>query len=302
MNGAGEIEIPGALRASMELNTLSFIVAMGGEWTYVDTEKNPRWYNCSWRARAPKYLVSLGMTIRTFFNTIIICFNVEFFAVLTALFDVPHKEIIGPYLQRLHHFVIPPMVTIVGFYTLFKQRRPTLLARNGETKKFSTYYGMPSGDAMLATFMACMIMESGRKGFAILLILAVCFSRVILGYHSVMQVTVGTLFGFIIYNASLYLGEATFTVINWTCALFLPLLVFFDEKLSKVEKYDYDNLQVWMVVDLPYLTFDMIFCSPWWPQNTTLVVLVFTVSAFLHTLSYVMCEKGLTVKELFKLL
>ena len=238
------------------------------------------------------------MTVKLYFNPIIISLALELAFVALHFIDIENKHAIVQALCQFHHFIVPAMVTLVGLYAVFKQRRPGMRLVNGKYVPFGTYYGMPSGDVLMAATLGCLAFENEHRVFGVLLPLAVAFSRVVVGYHSVEQVVVGALFGVGNYEMSKLLNENGFVIVNWILALLLPLIVFFDHNCDCVEKYDFDNLQVWVVIDIGYLTFDILYCAPeclYGQRSGARLTAAAMLTFFSHVLSYKMCEKGFSI-------
>lgn len=265
---------------------------------FADSCSAPKWHNCCWRIRVPSFLIWLGLTVKLYFNPIIISLCLEFSFVVLHFSDISNKELIVEKLCHLHHFIIPPMVTLVGFYAIFKQRRPSVHLVGGKYVAFGTCYGMPSGDVLMAATLGCTAIDNGYVLVGVLLTVFVSFSRVVVGYHSIDQVIAGALFGGVSFSLSKVMSEEHFVCLNWLLALILPMLVFFDKHCECVEKNDFDNLQVWVVIDIGYLTFDMFYCAPTCisglRSGTKLVIATLSILVS-HVLSYKMCETGFSI-------
>lgn len=226
-----------------------------------DTYPNPKWYNCCWLARAPKYVSSYGFTVRLFFNPILMSLLIENIFVILHFSDFKHKEEMRDVLVDLHHLILLPMVILIGLYTIFKQKRPGQKLVNGKYKMIGTLYGMPSGDSMYGAII-CYLLYPKSPLFGVFAWLSVCCSRVLVGYHNIQQVTVGSLFGFLYIFIRNRINREMFVIFNWLLATFLPTLVFFDDNLIEVNKFEINNLQLWTVADYSYLTFDVLYCAP----------------------------------------
>ena len=132
---------------------------------------------------------------------------------------------------------------------------------DGKYERIGTVYGMPSGDSMHAAII-CYLLFKKEPIFSVLLWLSVCCSRVLVGYHNVLQVIAGSFIGFLYMVVRDALDENIFVIGNWILAALLPLLAFTDRNLVEVKKCDYDNIQLWVIVDNAYLSFDIIYCAP----------------------------------------
>lgn len=269
-----------------------------------DVHEHACWHQRCLAIGAPRYLIAFGEAIHTILNPIIASLSLEAALITLNFLDIKNKEPIKQHLCHLHHHILTPMVTLVGFYAIFKQRRPCMRKSTGKT--ISTYYGMPSGDAMFATLVACALFNQAPF-FAFFICLATSFSRIILGYHSIQQVVVGIIFAIILFMMD-HLNHA-FLIMNWILATTLPLAVFFDPKLDVVEKSDWYSLQVWVIVDASYLVFDLFYCAPEEfclisnCSNTKKVIITIGSAIGLHVASYIQSSAGfsisLFVKSLF---
>jgi hypothetical protein len=165
-------------------------------------------------------------------------------------------------LIEMHHFVLPPMVTLVGLYVLFGLKRPGLVRTKDRYVPLGPLYGMPSGDVMMFTMVGVALCVRGWWICGAVVPLVVSFDRIFLGLHDIAQVLVGILFGTIIYWIFSITHSIWTVIINWVLAFVLPLAVFSDPLLDDVRKGDWDNLQGWVLVDMGYLWFDIVYCAP----------------------------------------
>ena len=273
---------------------------------YREFSPTSKWYNCSVLVHAPKYLICFGQAIKFFFNPILIGLFTESLFIILHFGEFQHRDAIYSSLCEFHNLVLPPMVQIVGLYAIFRQPRPTLQrCQDGSYKRLGTIYGMPSGDAFYSTVISYFFIKQAPV-LAVLLVFAVCFSRTIVGYHSICQVSVGTILGIILCLIRSVVSREVFQKWNWITAVFLPLIIFFDKNVETVEKYDYDNLQIWVVVDFAYTAFDIIYCAPEsmriFPQFSDGERLAMAVSSvlFFHLLSNIMCMKGVSIVSVVK--
>lgn len=266
-----------------------------------DVQEHTRWYSRCLAIGVPKYVHAFAETIHTILNPIIASLSLEVALIALNFIDIKNKEQIKDHLCHLHHHILTPMVTLVGFYAVFKQKRPCMRKSSGRI--ISTYYGMPSGDAMFATLVACALFKQVPI-FALFICVATSFSRVALGYHSIIQVAVGILFGIILFTMDHL--EHAFLIMNWILAAFLPLAVFFDPKLDIVEKYDWYNLQVWVIVDASYLVFDLFYCAPKDLclisncGNTEKIIISIASALGLHVASYIQSAAGFSISLFVK--
>jgi membrane-associated phospholipid phosphatase len=222
-----------------------------------------RWYNCCWAVYAPESVFQLALVINYFFNVIALSTSLEIVLIVLFCLDLPDTTQLTAKLMEIHHLFLPPMTTIVGFYLIFRQRRPGQTLVNGQWVNIGSYYGMPSGDAMFAGICAGLL-HTQKYGIAIgiSLILLVSLSRTVLGYHSIAQVAVGSSIGIVIHFLKALLNPVHFFWGNGLLAFFLPLLAFFDRDLIANSPRDYNHLPYWVFVDAGYLVFDFCYCLP----------------------------------------
>jgi membrane-associated phospholipid phosphatase len=230
----------------------------------VVVHRNPDapWYRRCWRVDAPLFLISLANTIKFFCNPIILSLGCEALLVFLYHMSLPNKSEMQLQLMEMHHFVLPPMVTVVGLYVLFRQRRPGLTVTENGPVSFGTYYGMPSGDSMFFGIVGGLLWSKGKRILGVIVPVIVALERVVLGLHDASQVIVGVAFGVGVYWLFTTQNWARVIEVNWALAFFAPLVVFFDPALRNVRKGDFDNLQGWVIIDMGYLWFDVIYCAP----------------------------------------
>ena len=255
-------------------------------------------FNCSWLIVLPKPLVLLGKTIGEYFDVVKLLISTQLGILFFQFSHFQYKEVILNGLIKFHHLSIIPMATIVGFYLIFKQRRPTYDLKNKCC--IGTFYGMPSGDVIYSTITACFIWPK-YPILSCILVLSVMFSRVSRGYHSLAQSIVGFSFGLGFYFIYKILGDY-FLPLNWILAFFLPLLVLFDPNLKQARKYDFNNLHSWLFMDAACLIFDYLVCSPTqysiFPKSYSLAqkdVIGLTLSLISNYLGYYVAVNGISL-------
>lgn len=216
------------------------------------------WHNRCWYKDAPRYVVDLGSTFGRFFNVLNIGDLTTCLIMLILHTNVKGKEQFLEGLFFLHRLMLVPLCTIVGLYLIFKQRRPCY---NCNTQCcLGCVYGMPSGDSLAAG--ACGVALSQLCfPLGLLLIVAIPFSRVVRGYHTVLQTFVGSMFGISSAIALQCLGPK-YQIIHWVLAFVLPYLVLFDPNCAKQKKGDIYNLHAWLWSNSGFLFFDILVCAP----------------------------------------
>lgn len=272
---------------------------------YQDVIPNASWYNRSLAVHAPQYLICLGEAIKYFFNPTLISLFLEFMFIILYIKNFEHQEYIYSYLCEFHHLILPPMVHIVGLYGLFRQRRPSKKYVNGVWYNVGTIYGMPSGDAFFAGIISFLLMKKSPF-FSLFLVVFVSFAKTIIGFHTIGQVIAGALLGIFTGWIESYISMTNFLIGNWIIAAFLPLIVFFDNLIEIVEVKDFNNLQIWVVIDSSYLVFDILQCSPnqlkpfpWLSDGARLTISILLV-IFIHLLSFFLCFNRISIVRSIK--
>lgn len=272
---------------------------------YQDAIPNAKWHNCSLIVRSPKYLVCLGEAVKFFFNPILMSLFLECLFVILHFTEFKNSDKIHSILCELHHFILPPMVLIVGLYGIFRQRRPTRKYVNGIYYNLGTIYGMPSGDAFYSGVICCLLFKKAQF-FSILLIISVCFSRTVVGYHTIPQVVVGVSSGILLFILKENIPPLTFIRLNWLSSSYLPLIIFFDKKFEIVDAGDFNNLQIWVVIDAAYVAFDYFYCAPQelmiFPELSDGVRLAISIGLvlFFHLLSTYLYMNGISIVKIIK--
>ena len=218
-----------------------------------------RWYHCCWLIRLPQWAVALGETVGVYFSPVLLTEACQHLFIVNAILAANYEQRLFQLLSSLHNLIVVPMVTIVGLYLLFKQRRPGVYR---DTKlPHGSLYGMPSGDAMFSAMLGARLAASAPL-FGALIPLCVAASRVARGFHTVVQVTFGAFIGCVCVAAQAAFG-ARFQLVSWAFALVLPMLVLFDKPLKEsITPGTFYNLYSWVVCDLATLIYDVVVCAP----------------------------------------
>lgn len=99
------------------------------------------------------------------------------------------------------HRICYSLVLDVALYAIFRQRRPCACLQGGKLVPVGSRYGMPSGDAMAGGILGAFLFDTApvypiiSRVLGIVIILAVNVERMLLGMHTLAQVTVGSLLG-----------------------------------------------------------------------------------------------------------
>ena len=218
-----------------------------------------RWYHCCWLIRLPAWVIALGETVGIYFNPVLLSEVCENLLLLNWILAHEYEQPFFRLLSSLHNLVVVPMVTIVGLYMMFKQRRPGMY--KDTQLPHGSLYGMPSGDAMFSSMVGTKIFAIDPL-FGLAIALLVCSSRVIRGYHTILQVSIGAFIGHACVRMH-QVYEAQYQAVSWVLAFVLPFLVVFDKKLrDSITPGTLYNLYSWVVCDLSVLIFDVVVCPP----------------------------------------
>lgn len=174
-------------------------------------------FNACRREMPPGPLAAVGITVATFVSPLVIVVTA-----LAALYLLPALLVVNTdsrprglraslatferaYLGTLN-FVHRGAYTLtlnVALYAVFRQHRPCRCGpRGGPYEQVGSIYGMPSGDAMSGGVFGMLLLSwvpfhdvrlSRCLGVGIMLLK--CLERTALGFHSIGQVTTGTMLG-----------------------------------------------------------------------------------------------------------
>jgi len=217
-----------------------------------------RWYNRCWRSKSSHLLYYIAESTGAFFNLVPIGVFSEVLIVISYFVEIENSQLLERVLHHIHRLLLVPLCTILGLYLTFRQKRPCGIPNTD--KAIGSAYGMPSGDSLASAAFATSLFPYCPI-LAIALFFLVPFSRVIRGYHSILQVIVGSMFG-VCYSLLLTHGGDTFILINWVLAFVLPLLTLFDPAMKKQRKNDHYNYCSWLISNLGILSFDIAVCAP----------------------------------------
>lgn len=243
----------------------------------VDSNFQKPWYNRSFLAKNGGFLYYFCLTVGQIFNPVMWAMSTEILIVIFSLIanssKIENKELfLIPTLNTLkdfHHLYLPSLTTIVGLYAIFKQRRPE--------PKIGTIYGMPSGDSLFGGIISSVSYVFTESIWCFIIFFLISLSRVLKGYHTIGQVTFGSVLGLSIgflytipKNPTFMLNKYypknfnnNFIIINWLLAFFLPPIIFFDKNTCDPSKINPgSNLHQWVFMDAIYLVFDGIICFP----------------------------------------
>lgn len=158
------------------------------------------------------------------------------------------------------HRLCYSLVLDVALYAAFRQSRPCKCLQNGSLSHIGSIYGMPSGDAMAGALFGAYLFEAapfsawGSRIVAVISVFLVCFERVVLGYHSIGQVTVGASLGIILHIYStrapqfmIFVDAVVQLVLG---AILLPL-----DPALVYKPHDTNNLMSWFLWGVSFQVF-----------------------------------------------
>ena len=155
-----------------------------------------KWYSRCWRSKASNLSIHCAETVGIFINIIFVGLFLEMIQIALYFMDFDDIEDLQIIFEKIHNLLVVPLCTILGLYMVFKQRRPCGVPTSKEDtiesmKTIGSAYGMPSGDSLTSACFATAFFPYSPI-FSLILMILVPFSRVIRGYHSILQVIVGT--------------------------------------------------------------------------------------------------------------
>ena len=213
--------------------------------------------------------------------------------------DIEELQII---FEKLHNLFVVPLCTILGLYMIFKQRRPCGIPKSKDDtdvanmRTIGCAYGMPSGDSLTsACFAAAFYPYSPFLATSLLLL--VPMSRIVRGYHSILQVTVGTIIGFI-YGLLCVYGGIKFCIVNWALGATLPFLTLFDKNMKHQKKYDPMNFVSWMFSNTGMWIYDFLTSAPrghdvferFGKQKMSIIAI--SITTFLRVMQFIGADNG----------
>lgn len=217
-----------------------------------------KWYNRCWRQYVPDYIVHCAEAVGGFINIVFMGLYLEMIQIALYFMDFEDIDELRLIFEKIHNLLVVPLCTILGLYMIFKQRRPCGIPNTDKT--IGGAYGMPSGDSLTAACFAVAFFPFNPIA-SIILVLMVTFSRVCRGYHSILQVSVGTLFG-ILYGIGVMYGGVIFCIANWVVAAILPFNTMFDRNMKVQRKFDPTNFTTWMFSNTGMWLYDFLTSAP----------------------------------------
>jgi membrane-associated phospholipid phosphatase len=219
------------------------------------------WWQCCWLLKVPEWATAIGNAVSVYFDPMIFTTLLETLIIANIGLRPPDFEAIDGFLSRLHNLLVIPMNVICGLYLVFKQRRPGRYDKSHNFRPYGSIYGMPSGDAMFAAMVGAAVFAN-HPLFAIFVSISVAASRVVRGFHSILQVFVGALFGVVfVLMCNEYPLEGQVAV--WLAGILLPGLMLFDENVTREAKLGGpNNLYSWWLFGVSTTVFDLVVCAP----------------------------------------
>lgn len=152
------------------------------------------------------------------------------------------------------HRICYTLVLDVALYALFRQSRPCKCTDNGGLtfSRVGSIYGMPSGDAMSGAIFGMLVYDFAPfhpvwgKVIGLCIIPVINMERVVLGYHTVAQVTVGSLLGVVLHIWNTRMPQWTI-YLDAVVQLFLGLLLLNLDPALVHGPNDTNNLFSWFI-------------------------------------------------------
>ncbi|EAY19090.1 PAP2 superfamily protein [Trichomonas vaginalis G3] len=252
------------------------------------------WYNRCWRQYVPDFIIHCAEGVGGFINIIFIGLYCELIQIALYFMDFEEIDELRYIFEKVHNLLVVPLCTILGLYMLFKQKRPCGIP--GTDKTIGPSYGMPSGDALTAACFAVAYFKFNPY-ISIFLILSVAFSRVFRGFHSILQVCVGTFIG-ICYGLGVLYGGSIFCIFNWAVAATLPFNTMFDKNMKIQKKHDPFNFTTWMFSNTGMWLIDFMTSAPKEIDifekygKRKMSIIAITITTILRVIQYIGAEEG----------
>ena len=261
-----------------------------------------KWYNRCWRSYSPEIFIHSAEVVGIFFNILFSGLFIEMIQIALYFMEFEDIDELQMIFEKIHNLLVVPLCTILGLYMIFKQRRPCGIPREKgdkdieHMKTIGPIYGMPSGDSLTsACFAAAFFPYSPLLSTALLIL--VPFSRIVRGYHSILQVTVGTIIGYA-YGLAVIYGGFKFCIINWFFAATLPFLTLFDKNMKVQKKYDPSNFTTWMFSNTGMWIFDFLTSCPrdhdifakYGKQKMSIIAI--SITTFLRVMQFIGADRG----------
>jgi membrane-associated phospholipid phosphatase len=219
------------------------------------------WYRCCWLLRIPGWLTAIGSAIAVYFEPVLMSGALEAAIVLNLVLQPERWSELDVFLCRLHNLLIVPTDLLIGLYLVFRQPRPGRIRTSDGYRPFGSIYGMPSGDSLFGALIGTTVFPRNPI-FGVIVLFSVAASRVVRGVHSILQVTVGLLFGIAFALLSQW-KPIEMQLLFWGGSLLLPGLMYFDLTVIEDAKFGGpNNLFLWYLFGVSTVVFDIVVCAP----------------------------------------
>eukprot|EP00823_Brevimastigomonas_motovehiculus_P002501 TRINITY_DN1527_c0_g1_i1.p1 TRINITY_DN1527_c0_g1~~TRINITY_DN1527_c0_g1_i1.p1 ORF type:complete len:373 (-),score=74.92 TRINITY_DN1527_c0_g1_i1:286-1404(-) len=157
------------------------------------------------------------------------------------------------------------------FYTIFRQRRPCFKLCDG--KYMGSIYGMPSGDAMHGGIIGGYLWDRApinkwaARTLAIALMILACAERVLLGFHSIGQVTTGCVIGFVLHYYSTRMPQYMLFIDTAITLVGGIIGTALDSNLDDYHAFDSNNIRQWFSQSVAFAVFDAVLVARYYYIN-----------------------------------
>lgn len=191
-------------------------------------------------------------------------------------------------LNFLHRIGYTLILSVV-LYSVFRQRRPCRCTSDGVNfQHFGSIYGMPSGDAMSGAIFGAFLFDVApfNKTFSrivgAIIIPLICMERVVLGYHTIAQVTVGSCLGILLHVYSTRLPQALVFVDAFLHIVVGAILLLIDPALV-YEPNSTNNLFSWFVWGVSFEIFVVAMLGRFYFNRENFAKLRFSLQQIIHS-------------------
>jgi membrane-associated phospholipid phosphatase len=223
----------------------------------------------------PRTLTILSNTVLTWINPRMVGTTIAIIYVILPLFffnNVRLRDIRQSQYKRfkntciallnLLHRMCFSLVLNIALYLIFRQSRPCSCSTDGGItwNRIGSSYGLPSGDASCAGIIGAMIWDKKLfhrvfgKCFAVIIIVIVAMERVVLGYHSLGQVLLGSFIGISVHYWNTRSAQWTVYLDSFVQLVGGFLLLHLDPVVS-YEPNDNNNLFSWYMYGVGFQLF-----------------------------------------------
>jgi membrane-associated phospholipid phosphatase len=226
----------------------------------------------------------------------------------TSATNVPHvvRRLVHSKLALLNflHRICYSLVLDVALYAAFRQLRPCKCSNDGGVTftHVGSRYGMPSGDAMAGAIFGAYLFDVApyqnhlARVAAVAIIPLISMERVVLGYHSIAQVTVGSLLGILLHVYSTRMPQFMIFVDALIQFVLGCVLLLVDPNLV-YGLNDTNNLFAWFVWGLSFQVFVLLMLARFYFTRQNFTKLRYSIQQLLHMKSPVVLESEMLLED-----